>query len=274
MSGQSAPGGSERALAPVEKPGQGAPERTLAVIPARGGSKGVPRKNLREVAGKPLIAYTIETALSAGPLFHRVVVSTDDKEIAEVSRRLGADVPFLRPPELSGDSVPMAPVLRDAVLRVEEAEGVRFRWVCLLQPTSPFRTVDDLRAVLHLARRGGCDSVISVVRVFAVHPVLMKRIDEGYLVPFCVPEVEGTRRQDYQPAAYMRNGAIYLTSRDVLVERGSIWGERIRPYIMPEERSAGIDSEMDLKLVDFLMRERRSAGGGTDSPGGPDVGGN
>lgn len=230
---------------------------TLAIIPARGGSKGVPHKNIRPLAGKPLIAHTIEAALAVRDLLHRLIVSTDDEQIAEVARRYGAEVPFLRPAELSGDRVPMAPVLQHAVREVEARDGVRLDWVLLLQPTAPLRAPEDIRAALDLAARGGCDSVISVVQVFAVHPILMKRIENDRLLPFCIEEKEGTRRQDYQPPAYMRNGAIYLTRRDVLMERGSIWGEVIRPYIMPEERSVSIDSELDLKLAELLLQERR-----------------
>lgn len=165
-------------------------------------------------------------------------------------------MPFLRPAELADDRAKMAPVLRHAVLALEQADGERYDWVLLLQPTSPFRTLEDVRAALALARAGDCDSVISVVRVYDVHPMLMKRIEDGRLLPYCVPEPEGTRRQDYDPPAYMRNGAIYLSRRDVLVERGSIWGEVIRPYEMPEERSLSIDTELHLRLVDLMLRER------------------
>jgi len=231
-------------------------EKILAVIPARGGSKGVPRKNIRPICGTPLIAYSIETALAARHLFHRVIVSTDDEEIASVARRYGAEVPFLRPAELGGDEVPMLPVLQHAVQFVEQQDRIRLDWVCLLQPTDPFRTVEDIGAAIALARKGDCDSVISVVQVFSVHPILMKRIENDRLLPFCLEEKEGTRRQDYQPPAYMRNGAIYLTRRDILMEHNSIWGEIICPYIMPEERSVGVDSELDLKLVEILMQER------------------
>jgi CMP-N-acetylneuraminic acid synthetase len=173
-----------------------------------------------------------------------------------VARAQGADVPFTRPADLAGDQARMAPVLRHAVLEMEAADAERYDWVLLLQPTSPFRTLEDVRAALRLAEAGGCDSVISVVRVFDVHPVLMKKIEQDRLVPFCVAEPEGTRRQEYDPPAYMRNGAIYLTRRDVLVERGSIWGDVIRPYVMPEDRSVSIDTELHLKLVDLLLRER------------------
>jgi CMP-N,N'-diacetyllegionaminic acid synthase len=194
-------------------------------------------------------------AVDAG-LVRRAIVSTDDAEIASVARAEGADVPFTRPSDLADDRARMAPVLRHAVVELEKADRIRHDWVLLLQPTSPLRTLDDLRGALRLAEAGGCDSVISVVQVFDVHPVLMKKIEDDRLVPFCVPEPEGTRRQDYDPPAYMRNGAIYLTRRDVLVERGSIWGDVIRPYVMPEERSVSIDTELHLRLLDQILRER------------------
>ncbi|MDP2954983.1 MAG: acylneuraminate cytidylyltransferase family protein [Longimicrobiales bacterium] len=235
----------------------------LGVIPARGGSKGVPRKNVREVGGRPLLAWTVDVARGASDVLFRTVVSTDDDEIARVAREHGADVPWMRPADLGGDRVPMVPVLRHAVQAVEAEEGRPVDWVCLLQPTAPFRTEEDVRAAVALAAGGGCDSVISVVRVLDVHPVLMKRIESDRLLPFCVEEKEGTRRQDYAPPAYMRNGCIYLTRRDVLVERGSIWGDVIRPYVMPEERSVGIDNELQVKLVDLMLRERR----GSPDPG-------
>jgi len=230
--------------------------RILVVIPARGGSKGVPRKNIYLVAGKPLIAYTLEAALAVRHRLHRLIVSTDDAEIAKVARRYGVDVPFMRPADLAGDGVPMFPVLQHAVRTVEAMDNVHFDWVLLLQPTAPFRTPQDIESALDLAAGGGCDSVISVVQVFAVHPNLMKRIENDRLLPFCIEEQEGTRRQDYQPPAYMRNGAIYLTRRAVLMEQNSIWGQVIRPYIMPEERSVSIDSEMDIKLAELMLVER------------------
>lgn len=227
----------------------------LAVIPARGGSKGVPRKNIRPLCGKPMIAYTIETALAARHLFHRVVVSTDDEEIAGVARQYGAEVPFMRPAELAGDKVPTLPVLQHAARFVEAQDHLRLDWVMLLQPTDPLRTVEDLETTLRLGQQGECDSVISVVQVFAVHPILMKRIENGRLLPFCIEEKEGTRRQDYQPPAYMRNGAIYLTRRDVLLDHNSIWGSVIRPYVMPPERSVSVDSELDMKMLEIVMQE-------------------
>lgn len=232
--------------------------KVLALIPARGGSKGVPRKNIRPMCGKPLIAYTIEVAHEARHLFHRVVVSTDDHEIAAVAREYGADVPFLRPAGLADDRAPMVPTVAHAIETIEELDGVTLDWVMLLQPTDPFRSVDDIAMAIELARQGGCDSVISVVQVFAVHPILMKRIEGHELKPFCIEEKEGTRRQDYAPPAYMRNGAIYLTRRSAVMDRASLWGAVIRPYVMPQERSVSIDSETDFKLAEIVMSERLS----------------
>ena len=233
------------------------PENVLAVIPARGGSKGVPRKNIRPICGKPILAYTIEAALAARHSLRRIIVSTDDPEIAEAAHEYGAEVPFMRPKHLAGDQVPTLPVLQHAVRFVERQDGLTFDWILLLQPTAPLRGTQDIEKALDLARGGGCDSVISVVQVFAEHPILMKRIEDNQLLPYSLEEKEGTRRQDYQPPAYMRNGAIYLTRRNVLLEGNSIWGHIIRPYVMPPDRSLSIDSELDFKLVEIILAEKK-----------------
>ena len=230
--------------------------KILAIIPARGGSKGVPRKNLRPIAGRPMIEYTIEVAREVSHLFHRVIVSTDDQEIASIARAAGADVPFMRPDDLASDKSPTLPVMQHAVDFVEQQDDINIDWVCLLRPTSPLRNADDIEGAVDVALNGETDSVISVVQVHAVHPVLMKRIEDGRLLPFSVEEPEGTRRQDLKPDAYMRNGSIYVTRRDVLMNDNSIWGQSIQPYVMPEDRSVGVDSEMDLKLATLLIEER------------------
>jgi len=236
-------------------------DKILAIITARGGSKGVPRKNIRQVCGKPLIAYSIEAALQVRDLLYKIIVSTDDAEIAAISRHYGGEVPFLRPAELAEDKTPSLPVLQHAVRFVEELDKVRLDWIMLLQPTSPLRSKDDIMTTLELAQLGGCDSVISVVQT-PTHPLFIKRIEKGQLLPFSdvLVEKEGTRRQDAQPAAYIRNGAIYLTRRDVLMERNSIWGGFIRPYVMPPERSVNVDSELDLKLAELLLQSSAKDG--------------
>ncbi len=236
-------------------------EKILAVIPARGGSKGVPRKNIQPVCGKPLIAYTIATALEVQDRLHRILVSTDDPEIAAVSRQYGAEVPFLRPQELAMDKTPTLPVLQHAVRFIEEQDNLILDWVLLLQPTSPLRTGDDILAALELAHSGKCDSVISIAPA-PDHPLFIKRIVEGQLVSFSneFVEKEGTRRQDANPPAYIRNGAIYLTRRNVLMEQNSIWGNSICPYIMPPERSVNVDNVLDLKLAEVMLQAKNSTG--------------
>jgi CMP-N-acetylneuraminic acid synthetase len=239
---------SDNTVKPVDK--------ILAVIPARGGSKGILRKNIRPVCGRPLIAYTIETAQAARHLLYRTIVSTDDPEIEAIAREHGADVPFLRPAELAADKVPTLPVLQHAVRFVEARDDIKLDWVLLLQPTTPLRKLKDIEASLALAFKDNCDSVISVVQVFAEHPIFMKRIENNQLLPYGIEEKEGTRRQDCQPPAYIRNGAIYLTRRDVLMKHNSIWGRIIRPYIMPPQRSVNIDSELDFKLAEIMLEEQ------------------
>lgn len=229
--------------------------KILAVIPARGGSRGVPRKNIRPLAGKPLIAHTIEAALEVRELFHRVIVSTDDEEISGIARDYGAEVPFLRPRKLAGDKTPMLHALQHAVEEVERSDAVRFDWIMLLQPTVPFRRAADLRATVQDAEKSRPSSVISVVRVLAHHPILMKKIENGRLLSYCLDESEGTRRQDYDPPAYMRNGSIYLTRRDVLIEQNSIWGDDILAYEMSEKFSVNIDSEIDFLAADALAMD-------------------
>lgn len=231
--------------------------RVLAVITARGASKRVPRKNIRLLAGKPLIAWTIEAALGAKHHLYRILVSTDDKEIADIAAQFGAEVPFVRPPDLAGDQVKSLPVVQHAVRFVEDRDRVKIDWVLLLQPTSPLRLSKDIDSSIELALSNQCDSVISVYELMHHHPVFAKKIDDrGYLAPFAIEEPEGLRRQDVSPPAYMRNGAIFLTRRDVLMEHNSIWGTRIKPYIMPEERSIDIDSELDCRLAELILSGR------------------
>jgi CMP-N-acetylneuraminic acid synthetase len=232
--------------------------RVLCLVPARGGSKGVPRKNIRKLGGKPLIAYTIEAALQCADLFCRIIVSTEDEETAAVSREYGAEVPFMRPARLALDTAPTLPVMQHAVQFVEEESGIVLEWVYLLQPTAPFRSPEDIHRAMDIANSTDADSVISVVQVLAEHPVLMKRIEDNRLVPFCVPEPEGTRRQDYEPKAYMRNGAIYISRRDVLMQKNSIRGSSTEPYVMPQERSYSIDSMRDFLLAETVLASSRN----------------
>jgi N-acylneuraminate cytidylyltransferase len=232
--------------------------RVLAVIPARGGSKGVPRKNVRLLGGRPLIAWSIDAALAAtGPT--RVVVSTDDDEIAAVAEQLGADVPFVRPAHLASDTASGLENAQHALAAVEEIEGEPYDALLLLQPTAPFRTAADIDGAVSLLAATGADSVISVVDVGGHHPARMKYLDGDRLVdpPFC-EERENQNRQELPPM-YIRNGAIYLT-RAAVLRAGSFKGDDCRAWIMPPERSVNIDTPADFELAEWTIGRDRAGG--------------
>lgn len=229
--------------------------KILAVITARGGSKGVPRKNIKKLGGKPLIAYTIEAAKQSG-LITRLIVSTDDEKIAEVARKFGADIPFMRPSELSTDVAGHIGVMRHATEFIERIDGVIFDYIVILQPTSPFRTAEDIDATVELLIRTGADSAVSMVEMEKDHPIKAKRMIGDRVTPYCVPEPEGVRRQDI-PVAYKRSGAVYSLRRDLLIKRGSLFGDSIVGYVVPKERSIDIDTEFDWEYAKFLEKKYR-----------------
>ncbi len=225
----------------------------LGVIPARGGSKSVPRKNIALLHGLPLIAYTIRAAQGSQMLTH-FVVSSEDPQILAVSREYGAPAPFIRPAELATDVAPTLPVVQHAVREMEGMEGVVFDIIVLLQPTTPLRQAQDIDAALEKLIATGADSVISVCSVGANHPARMRKIENDRLVDLAIKEPkEMLRRQDLPPI-YIRNGAIYAVRRQVVIEKNSMSGEICRPYIMPEERSVNVDSKLDLLLAEILLR--------------------
>ena len=226
--------------------------RVLGLIPARGGSKGIPRKNIRLLCGKPLLHYTTEAALAARHL-SRVILSTEDEEIAEVGRRGGVEVPFLRPPELAEDETPMLPVVQHTIGWMEE-QGEYFDAVCLLQPTNPLRRAEDIDGAIELLQQSGADSVISFFDVGEKHPARMKYIssDGRVIDPPFAEKVEGQRRQDL-PKLYLREGSIYLTRRNVLMEKNSFKGDDCRAWIIPEVRACNIDTPFDLFIAEQLL---------------------
>lgn len=225
---------------------------TIGIIPARGGSKGVPRKNIRLLAGHPLIAYTVDAA-KASSYLTCFVVSTEDAEIGAIACSLGCQV-VDRPVELAGDGVPMLPVAKHAVETAERAAKVRFDYGVILQPTVPLRTGEDIDRALQVLIETKADSVVSVYRVFDHHPARMYTIVDGRLVSYA-PEPPSCLRQDL-PAVYHRNGAIYAFRRTLIEKDGTLLGADTRPYIMPAERSVNIDEEIDLLLADLLLRRR------------------
>jgi len=229
----------------------------IAIITARGGSKGIPGKNIKTLGGKPLIAWTIEAAIKSRRL-KRVIVSTDGKDIARVCRQYGAEVPFLRPPELARDDSSHLEVMEHAIRWLTEHEGVQPEYVLLLQPTSPFRTEMDINAALDLATKRQADAVISVSPV-ASHPYWTKRImDDGTLADFVPLPLRSLRRQDLPPA-YVLNGAIYLIRTASLLRDRKLVPKNAVAYIMPPERSLDVDTPWDWHVAELLMQEGKRA---------------
>lgn len=225
--------------------------RIVAVIPARGGSKGIPRKNMRDLVGKPLIAYTVEAALKSKTL-RRVVVSTDDVKIAEVAKSYGAEVPFLRPAELAKDDTPGLLVIQHAVKWMEENEGHKLDVVVVLQPTSPLRSERYIDETVEKLLRTGADSVITVCKV-RHHPFWSFTAEEDRLHPFVEKEITVGKRQDL-PEIYAVNGAVYAVRRDVLFEQNSVFGRDTRAVFMPYEESVDIDNYFDLFVAEMMLK--------------------
>ena len=222
----------------------------LGVIPARGGSKGVPGKNIKPLAGKPLIAWTIDAAKQSKLLTH-CIVSTDSEEIAEVSKKHGAQVPFIRPADLATDSARAIPVIQHALKEMEDREGITFDAVMMLQPTTPFRTAEDIDNAIQLLSDTGADSVISVVDVEGHHPARMKFMKGNQLIdPDYCEEYENQPRQELEPM-YLRNGMIYLTRREVLLAN-SFKGKDCRGVVVDTNRSVNIDTPLDFAYAAFL----------------------
>jgi CMP-N-acetylneuraminic acid synthetase len=223
----------------------------LGVVPARGGSKGIPNKNLALLDGRPLLAYTADAARRSRRL-SRSIVSTDDVSIAEAARGLGLEVPFMRPSDLASDDTPMLPVLQHAAREVAKT-GSTIDAVVLLQPTSPLRLATHIDAAIDLLESTGADSVVSVVEVpHQFSPVSVMRLEDGRLRPF----VDGpliTRRQD-KPRAYARNGPAVLAVRTRVLEAGSLYGDDCRPLIMSASESLDIDGPDDLVLAELMLK--------------------
>ena len=217
---------------------------TISIIPARGGSKSLPRKNIKKFLGKPLIAYTIEAAKKAKKL-GRIFVSTEDKEIAKVAKKYGAEV-IDRPIELAADDTPTYKVLQHAVRKIGNVETV-----VTLQPTSPIRDPKDIDRAIEMLKDN--DSVASVCEI-DYHPYWTKKIESGLLVPFVASDKEYYRRQD-MPKAYRLNGAIYVTKSNVIMVKNSIFGEKVIPLVMDEMHSIDIDTELDFLAAEAALKK-------------------
>ena len=225
--------------------------RILGLTLARGGSKSVPRKNIKLIAGVPLIAHTISEALKS-KLITRYIVSTDDEEIQQVAIQCGAEAPFLRPSEFSSDNASSVSAMQHAVDWVEKQEGVKYDYIVELMCTNPLKTVEDIDASIEKLILTKADSVIAVHQLEDHHPARIKKIINDKITDFCVPEIPESRRQDLTPDAYIRSGSIYALKRDYLMIEGKRYGsDNSRPYILPQERV--VDTEIDFMIAKLMF---------------------
>ncbi len=232
--------------------------KVLGLIPARGGSKGVPRKNIKMLGGKPLLAYTAEAALNAKNLT-RVVLSTEDEEIAEAGRKFGLDVPFMRPADLAEDTTPTLPVVFYTLEKLRK-EGEFYDAVCLLQPTNPLRRAEDIDACVNIFEHTGVDSVVSVLPVpLEYNPKWVYWRDSfGNLMLSSGEKEPVSRRQDL-PAAFHRDGSIYITRARAVLEHKSLYGESVQSYVMNPEFSINIDTEKDWEKLEKRISQKHKA---------------
>ncbi len=224
---------------------------SIAIITARGGSKRIPRKNIREFCGKPILAYSIQAARECG-LFDRVMVSTDDEEIGETARRYGAEVPFRRSEEAAGDVATTSSVLLE-VLGEYEKRGECFDTLCCVYPTAPFVTAERLRQAVSLLEESGADSVLPVVR-FSFPPQRCVVMQEGRL-QFKWPEYAQTRSQDLEPF-YHDAGQYYCLRVKSFLEQRALVMDHTVPLILPEMEIQDIDTEEDWELAQVKYRMR------------------
>ena len=231
--------------------------KVLGITLARGGSKSIPKKNIKLLSGIPVIAHTIREALKS-ELINRYIVSTDDIEIQKVALSYGAECPFIRPAEFATDTASSVAALQHAVDWVEKQECTQYDYVIELMATNPMKTVVDIEACIKKLINTGADSVIAVHQLDDHHPARIKKIVDDRIVDFCVPERLESRRQDLTPNAYIRSGSIYALRRDHLMIQGQRYGSvESRPYVLPSERAVNIDSEIDFLIAEQLLKKKK-----------------
>lgn len=233
--------------------------KILGLIPARGGSRGIPRKNIIPVAGKPLIAYTIEEAIKSRYI-DRVIVSTDDEEIAEISKKYDAEVPFMRPKELAGDDTPDLPVFIHTLKWLKDNQDYIPNLIVHLRPTSPLRKVEHIdEAIKILKSNKNADSIRGVCIPYQT-PFKMWMIKGRYMKPLLkfkkIKELYNTPRQ-LLPPVYWQNGHIEVTRYETIMKKHSMTGDKILPYVMDSEYSIDIDSELNIKLTEIILKGRK-----------------
>lgn len=232
--------------------------RILGITLARGGSKSIKKKNIYKINGKPLLYYTIKEAKKS-KLLTRYIVSTDDKEIQKVAKKYGADAPFLRPKNLSGDKVSAVEADLHALKWAENNEKKKYDFVIELMATNPLKTHIDIDNVLRKIIRSGADSVIGVVKLEDHHPLRIKKLINGKIKNFNKKLIETPemRRQDLRPHAYIRNGSIYASKRDMIYKKKRYGTNNSLAYVMDHNNSVNIDTKTDLMLAEILLKKRK-----------------
>jgi N-acylneuraminate cytidylyltransferase/CMP-N,N'-diacetyllegionaminic acid synthase len=229
----------------------------LFVIPARGGSKGLPKKNIKPIAGKPLLAWSAEAALGAAKLIGNcdVIVSTDSDEIAEVAKQCGVSVPFMRPAELATDTAGSIDVIMHA-LDFMENEGKTYNYVAIIEPTSPQRDTQDLvNSFNQLKNTPEAESIVGVSRTESCHPLFLTKIKNGFLEPYENKTYKVYRRQDID-AVYFFEGSMYISKTDSLRKRRNVYHEKTLGFEMPKWKSFEIDDLTDFMIVERLLEAR------------------
>ncbi len=226
--------------------------RILAIIPARGGSKGIPRKNIKEINNKPLISFTIEEAKKS-KYINRVIVSTDDREIAEISKNYGAEIPFLRPKELAEDNSPGIDHIIYCIKWLKNNENYLPDYICILQCTSPLRKVKQIDEAIEMLLDKNIDSVVSICES-EVSPYWMKKLENNKLKDF-LDNIPLYANRQALPTVYRLNGAIYLCKTKLLLKTLSFYNENTVPYIMNKVSSVDVDDLIDFKFAEFLIKE-------------------
>lgn len=229
-------------------------KKVLGLICARGGSKGVPKKNIRPLGGMPLISWSIESA-RACDFIDRIVVSTDDQNIAAVAKDYGADVPFIRPGELAKDNSPEWSVWQHALRKLEELDNFRADYLIVLPPTSPFRSLDDIKKSLELISKGDADIVISVTESSRNPYFNMVELDSQDFAHLAkAPEKKVIRRQD-APEVYDMTTVVYTAKTEFVLRANSVFDGKAKAIIIPQIRALDIDTEIDFKFAEFLISE-------------------
>lgn len=227
----------------------------LCTICARGGSKGVKNKNIKELNGKPLIAYTIEQAKASG-LFEHIVISTDSDDIANVAKEYGAEVFFKRSEEMASDTAGKLDVIKDAFEKSEKYYNKTFDYLMDLDATAPLRIVEDIINSFKQFKENNNDNLITAMPSRrSPYFNLVEQDKDGKVYLSKKLDISVVRRQD-APKSYDMNASIYIWKRDIILNENSLFLEKTGLYVMPEERSIDIDNELDFKFVEFLMKEK------------------